>query len=72
MIGSVLDWIFGIFVCLFALFLGFILFVFMPVLMKTEADCLRAGYPKYSVSIGLERYCMNMQGAVTVVVVPAK
>ena len=38
----------------------------IPVMMYTEAECLRNGYPKYSVSIGLERYCMNLQGTVTV------
>ena len=50
----------------FALFVAYMLFIGMPVAMYTEAECLRKGYPKYSVSIGLERYCMNLSGSVVV------
>lgn len=56
----------------FALLVAVMMFVYLPVMLKTEADCLRQGFPKYSVSVGLERYCLNMQGAVTTVVVPQK
>ena len=44
----------------------YIVVIALPVMLYTEAECLRNGYPKYSVSIGLERYCMNLQGTVTV------
>lgn len=40
--------------------------VWMPVALYTEAECLRAGYPKSNVTIGLERYCVTLDGAVTV------
>ena len=48
------------------LFLLFTLFVVMPVSLATNAECLRNGYPKSEVTIGLERYCMNLNGTVTV------
>lgn len=48
---------------LFALYL---LVVMVPVMAYNEAECLRNGYPKHAVSIGLERYCMTLDGAVTV------
>lgn len=51
-------WIFGI-----ALW---VLIVMVPVMMYTEAQCLRNGYPKYNVSVGLERYCSNLTGTITV------
>ena len=47
-------------------FTAYLIFVAIPVMMYTEAECLRNGYPKYAVSIGLERYCMNLEGTVTV------
>ena len=50
----------------FAWVIFYVLFVLVPVVMYTEAECLRNGYPKYAVSIGLERYCMTLDGAVTV------
>lgn len=54
---------------LIAMFIAFILycaFVLMPVQMYTEAECLRQGYPEHRVTIGLGRYCMTIDGAVTV------
>lgn len=45
---------------------AWVMFVMLPVMFYTEAECLRKGYPKYNVSIGLERYCSNLNGAVTV------
>lgn len=50
--------------CLF--FSIYVLLVFSPVSLYTEAECLREGYPEYRVSVGLERYCMNLDGSVTV------
>lgn len=62
------EWIVRGMLAAFVMFM----FVLMAVMLKTEADCLRQGFPRYSVSIGLERYCLNIQGAVTTVVVPQK
>ena len=50
----------------FTLFAIYVLFIMIPVLMYTEAECLREGYPEYRVSIGLERYCMTLDGVITV------
>ena len=41
-------------------------FIYAPVRLYTEAECLAKGYPKYAVSVGLERYCVNLDGSVTV------
>lgn len=43
-----------------------LLFVYLPFSMYTQAECLRKGYPKYAVTVGLERYCMNLEGTITV------
>ena len=49
-----------------ALFCLYVTFIFVPVVFYTEAECLRNGYPEARVSIGLSRYCMNLDGTVTV------
>lgn len=49
-----------------ALFTVYVAFVLLPVMFYTEAECLRAGYPKAHITIGLERYCTTLDGAVTV------
>lgn len=41
-------------------------FVYLPVFLYTDAMCLRMGYPKSDVSIGLEKYCITLDGDVTV------
>jgi len=41
-------------------------FIIPPVAIYTEAECLRKGYPEYRVSLGLERYCITLDGAITV------
>ena len=51
---------------LFVLFSLYVIFVWLPVSMYAEADCLRNGYPKAKVSVGLERYCITLDGLVTV------
>ena len=48
------------------IFLAYFMFVFGPVSIYAEAECLRKGYPEYRVSVGLERYCMTLDGSVTV------
>ncbi len=47
-------------------FLMFTMLVYLPVSLYAEAKCLEAGYPKARVSVGLERYCTTLDGAVTV------
>lgn len=50
----------------------FVLYIFLaifPTYLYAEAECLRKGYPRAHVSIGLERYCMTIDGAVVVKVV---
>lgn len=44
------------------------MFIYIPVSVYAEAECLRKGYPEYRVSVGLERYCMNLDGSITVTV----
>ena len=44
----------------------FMLFVYMPVSVYTEGQCLEAGYPKSAVAWNLKRYCMNLEGTLTV------
>ena len=62
--------IIGFFASVFAgsilTFLFYILFVILPVSLYAEAECLRLGYPKAAVTIGLERYCITLDGQVTV------
>ena len=52
-------------------FMLYCLFIYTPVKMYTGAECLRKGYPKAMVSVGLERYCTNLDGSVTINVVKA-
>ena len=49
-----------------ALFIAYGLFVLSPVRMYAQAECLRSGFPVAHVTIGLERYCSTLDGAVTV------
>jgi hypothetical protein len=44
-------------------FLLLMMFVWVPVLLHTEARCLEAGYPRAKVTIGLERYCISLEGS---------
>lgn len=50
-------------------FFLYLIFVMMPVMAYTEAECLRQGLPKAHVTVWLERYCSNFDGAVTVRVI---
>ena len=51
---------------LLMLFLAYVFFVIIPVTMYAEAECLRNGYPKAKVTIGIEMYCINLDGAATI------
>lgn len=65
-----LDKVMLAFACVFGIPLAvmgaYALFVYVPVLAYTESKCLEAGYPRASVTVDLDRYCMNLEGAVTV------
>ena len=41
----------------------YLMFVILPVQLHTASTCLRQGYPQAQVTIGLERYCVTMEGA---------
>lgn len=56
----------GIIAAALLLLVLYVIFIILPVTLYTEAECLKAGYPKYKVSVGLERYCVTLDGAVTV------
>lgn len=49
-------------------FLLYVIFVILPVLLYAETKCLKAGYPNTHVTIGLEIYCSNLTGSVTIFV----
>lgn len=49
--------------------LVYVIFVVAPVILYTQAECLRKGYPKAYVTVGLERYCSTLDGAVTIQVI---
>jgi hypothetical protein len=40
--------------------------IWLPVNLYAEAKCLEQGYPESRVSVGLEQYCMTLDGSVTV------
>lgn len=44
----------------------FTLFVYAPVLLNAQAQCLEKGYPRSEVTWNLKKYCMNLEGTVTV------
>ena len=48
------------------LVMAYILFVLTPLSLYADAKCLRNGYPKSYVTVGLETYCSTLDGAVTV------
>lgn len=57
--------ILAIFIPILAIF-AYMILVMLPVLFYAESECLSHGYPKAHVTVGLERYCSNFDGAVTV------
>ena len=46
---------------------AFIIWMFITcgIILYTENDCLSKGYPEYKVSVTWDRYCLNLEGAVT-------
>lgn len=53
-------------VAIIALFLAYAIFIYTPVALYAEAKCLTKGYPESRVSVGLEQYCMTLDGTITV------
>lgn len=51
---------------LFGLFVLYAVIVYTPVSILAEDACLSKGYPKSYVTYDLDRYCMNLEGTVTV------
>lgn len=67
--GLVSALVFGA-LAMIAAFALYVVLVWMPVALWTEAQCLERGYPKSQVSVTLSRYCTTLDGAVTVKVAP--
>jgi hypothetical protein len=42
------------------------LLVIMPLSLYADMKCAEIGYPKSKVTLDLSRYCMNLDGSVTV------
>lgn len=68
--NSFFEYFIASFVTGMLLFFAYLCFVVAPVMLYAEIQCLRQGYPKYSVAINLESYCLNLEGTVTVKVKP--
>jgi len=56
----------SIIVLIFVFFVLYTVFIWLPVSLYAEAECLSEGYPESIVSIGLERYCMTLDGVITI------
>lgn len=50
----------------FPIFSLYTIMVWGPVALYTEVKCLEAGYPEYKVTVGLQKYCLNLEGTVSV------
>ena len=50
---------------IFVVFILYSILIWVPVNIYTDAKCLQLGYPEYRVTIGLEKYCLNYVGDVT-------
>lgn len=58
----VIDVLLGVFVlwCLYCVL------VWAPYNIYAESQCLAKGFPDHRVSVGLEAYCLNLDGSITV------
>ena len=57
---------FGVVICVAASLTAVATFVYLPVMLYADMKCAEAGFPKSKVTINLARYCMNLDGSVTV------
>lgn len=53
-------------IALMTLGVAVFLFVYLPVLVHAEKRCLQAGYPETRITYDFERFCMNLEGTVTI------
>ena len=60
------DWIIAIGSTFFVVLIGLVLLVYIPTAIVTEGRCLEGGYPNSAVTWNLKKYCMKMQGTVSV------
>lgn len=44
----------------------YVLLIVTPVLAYAKAKCLEQGYPRASITWNLQRYCINLDGVITV------
>ncbi len=65
---DIVDYIFFTIMGLLSMVAALIIFVMVPISLSAQADCLEAGYPESRVTWNLKRYCMNLDGSVTVAV----
>jgi hypothetical protein len=56
---------FGAVAAVLALITAYLMFVVTPYAIYAESKCLAAGYPDSRVTIGLDIYCVGIDGAVT-------
>lgn len=54
------------FIALMTAVLLVLVLVVVPVTLYTEAQCLERGFPEARVTWKFDRYCMNLDGTVTV------
>ncbi len=60
-----IEKIVGVIAVVLTIFFSYVLFVLFPVMIYTESKCLEQGYVKSHVTFTLDRYCSNLDGAVT-------
>lgn len=65
MIDRFMDF-FGIFLVVLIVLLIIAGLIYFPVSLATHKACLEKGYPINTVTWNLERYCMNLDGTVTI------
>jgi prepilin-type N-terminal cleavage/methylation domain-containing protein len=63
---TIIELLVGLVIGAFVLFMLYGFFIVLPVGFATEAKCLERGYPNFAVTWNLKRYCMNLQGTVSV------
>ena len=66
------DKLIALCVIAFCVVTAYLIFVCLPVLLWADIKCLEAGWPKAHVTITLQVYCVNIEGAVKGKVVPVK
>jgi len=65
-LSSIFIFFAGAVVFIGTVFLLWILFLYLPLSFAADAQCLKAGYPQSRVTWNFERYCINLDGTVTI------